>query len=359
MAETDLRDAGAPAPEPVRHLTPATSGAAAGLSRRRWLTLLVLSVLLCLSCLASLFLGSRSLGFEDVLKALGGDTSSPAYLIIWEQRVPRTILGVLCGAALAAAGSLMQTLTRNPLAEPGLLGVNAGAAVMVVLAVILFGPLPILPLALAAFIGAVVAVVAVFTLGGLTGQSMARFVLAGVALAAALSALNQALLLANQTAYNEFRFWAAGSLEGRGTDILLPIALLVIPALLLGFALVPSLKALSVGAETATSLGVSLVQIHLLTLTAVCLLAAAATAAIGPITFVGLAVPFVVRALVGNHVGWVTLASVLAGPTWLLASDIFARTFTAPTEIQVGIVTTLLGGPLFIALMVRRKVEQL
>ncbi|MBF0808414.1 iron ABC transporter permease [Rothia nasimurium] len=326
---------------------------------QRYLVLTVCAILLGLSLMLSLRFGSNSLESQDIWAALSGDSSSPAYTIVWEQRIPRTLLALVCGAALAVAGSLMQTLTRNPLADPGLLGVNAGASLAVVLAVVLLGPLPIVTLMGAAFIGALVSVGAVFTLGGAKGQSMSRFILAGVALAASLTAITQALLLANQTAYNEFRFWAAGSLEGRGYGVLLPTAVLVGLSLILGFCLIPALRTLALGAETALALGTSVQKIYALTLLTVSLLAAAATAAIGPIAFVGLAVPFILRSLLGNRVGWVTVGSLLAGPAWLIASDILARTIMAPAEIQVGIITTLLGGPLFLALMSRRKVREL
>ncbi len=321
--------------------------------------LTVCAAALGLTLLLSLRFGSNALEGQDIWAALAGDSTSPAYTIVWDQRIPRTLLALVCGAALAVAGSLMQTLTRNPLADPGLLGVNAGASLAVVLAVVILGPLPILTLMGAAFMGALVSVGAVFALGSSKGQSMSRFILAGVALAASLTAIAQALLLANQTAYNEFRFWAAGSLEGRGYEVLLPASVLVGLALILGFCLIPSLRTLALGAEAALALGTSVKKITCLTLLTVSLLAAISTAAIGPLAFVGLAVPFILRTLLGNKVGWVTAGAVLAGPAWLIASDVCARTIMAPAEIQVGIITTLLGGPLFLALMSRRKVREL
>ncbi|WP_237200244.1 FecCD family ABC transporter permease [Rothia nasimurium] len=329
------------------------------LAPRRYLVLTVCAAVLGLTLLLSLRFGSNALEGQDIWAALAGDSTSPAYTIVWDQRIPRTFLALVCGAALAVAGSLMQTLTRNPLADPGLLGVNAGASLAVVLAVVILGPLPILTLMGAAFMGALVSVGAVFALGTSKGQSMSRFILAGVALAASLTAITQALLLANQTAYNEFRFWAAGSLEGRGYEVLLPTSVLVGLALILGFCLIPSLRTLALGAEAALALGTSVKKITCLTLLTVSLLAAISTAAIGPLAFVGLAVPFILRTLLGNKVGWVTAGAVLAGPAWLLASDVCARTIMAPAEIQVGIITTLLGGPLFLALMSRRKVREL
>lgn len=317
--------------------------------------LVVFLVLLCLSTVASLLWGSHSLDPASVLKALMGQADPQAQRIIWEQRIPRTGLAVICGAALALAGSLMQSLTRNPLAEPGLLGINAGASVAVVLSVVAFGVLNLFAYMLAATLGALLAALAVYSLARGQKTSMIKLALAGVALSAALSALNQALILSHQDAYNEFRFWVAGSLEGRGAGVLYT----VFPVLLLGFALsiwvTPAVNALSMGEESAISLGVQLKRTYIFTLIAVILLAGIVTAAIGPISFVGLAVPFIVRYLMGNDVRWVNAGSLILGPCWLLLADVLARTLIAPEETHVGIIATLVGAPFFVALMSRHK----
>lgn len=307
----------------------------------------------------SLWLGSNSLPADRVWLALTGAGEQTATTIVWEQRVPRTLLALLCGAALAVAGSLMQALTRNPLAEPGLLGVNAGASVAVVLAVILWGTLSPSGYALAALAGAAVTCGAVFALGKGSGGSLVKLALAGVAVSAALSAVNQGLILSNADAYNEFRFWAAGSLEARSWEVLLPLLPTVLVAFALTLLVCPALHALATGEEAAISLGISVRRTRSLTLLAVILLAGGATAAIGPISFVGLAVPFIARALLGNDVRWVTAGSLILGPAWLLAADVLARLILAPAETQVGIIATLAGAPLFIALMSRRKVVAL
>ena len=263
------------------------------------------------------------------------------------------------GAALAIAGSLMQSLTRNPLAEPGLMGVNAGASVAVIGSVVAFGVMGIWQYMIAATIGGALAAVLVYTLGRGRDGSIVKLALAGVAISAALSALAQGLLLANQDAYNEFRLWVSGSLEGRGMGIVSTVGPVIVVGVLIAFVVAPAINALGMGEEAATSLGVSVRTTQNLTLLSVTVLAGAATAAVGPISFVGLAVPFVVRALLGNDVRWVNYGSALLGPVWLLGADILARVLVAPQETQAGIVATLAGAPVFLFLMTRRKVEAL
>ncbi len=207
--------------------------------------------------------------------------------------------------------------------------------------------------------GGALAAVLVYTLGRGRDGSIVKLALAGVAISAALSAIAQGLILADQDAYNEFRVWVAGSLEGRGMDIASTVGPVILLGMLVAFFVAPAINALSMGEEAATSLGVSVRTTQNLTLLAVTVLAGAATAAVGPIGFVGLAVPFVVRALLGNDVRWVNYGSALLGPVWLLCADVLARVLVAPQETQVGIVATLAGAPVFLFLMTRRKVEAL
>ena len=253
----------------------------------------------------------------------------------------------------------MQSLTRNPLAEPGLMGVNAGAAVAVVLSVFIGGVMGIWQYMVVAVIGAAIAAAAVYVLGRGKDGSIVKLALAGVAISAALGSFTQGLILINQDAYNEFRLWVAGSLEGRGVAIAAAIGPVIAAGVLLAFFVAPAINALSMGEDAAISLGVRVQTTQNLALLAVTVLAGAATAAIGPISFVGLAVPFVVRALLGNDVRWVNIGSALLGPVWLLGTDVLARVLQHEHETQVGIVATLAGAPVFLFLMTRRKVEAL
>ena len=326
---------------------------------KRLAFLFLFAVLLAGAVAASLLFGSNNLPPDQVLAVFNGTASEQAQTIVMEQRIPRTLVGLAAGAALAVAGSLMQSLTRNPLAEPGLMGVNAGAAVAVIASVVVFGVMGIWQYMVAATIGGALAAVLVYTLGRGRDGSIVKLALAGVAISAALSAIAQGLILADQDAYNEFRVWVAGSLEGRGMDIASTVGPVIVLGMLVAFFVAPAINALSMGEEAATSLGVSVRTTQNLTLLAVTVLAGAATAAVGPIGFVGLAVPFVVRALLGNDVRWVNYGSALLGPVWLLCADVLARVLVAPQETQVGIVATLAGAPVFLFLMTRRKVEAL
>jgi iron complex transport system permease protein len=246
-------------------------------------------------------------------------------------------MGLTVGSALGVAGALMQSLTRNPLADPGILGVNAGASL------------------------AVVASVAVYVLGSSGRQSAtpARLALAGVAISAALQSFTEAVVLGDQTVFNEFRFWVSGSLEGRSYDILFAVLPFIAAGIVLAATLAPSLNALALGAEKGRSLGVNVKRTQFLTMLAVTLLCGSATAAAGPISFVGLAVPFLARGLVGGDQRRVTAMSVLLGAAWMLFADVVARTIVRPEEVQVGIVAALLGAPFFVALVRRKKIEAL
>ena len=339
----------------------ASSGGQGGKSiSRLTVALMIGGVLLVLLCALSFAVGSRMFALDRSIDGfLHPEANTIESKLIWAKRAPRTAAALLVGAALAVSGVLMQALSRNPLAEPGLMGVNAGAAVAVIGSVVVFGVMGIWQYMVAATIGGALAAVLVYTLGRGRDGSIVKLALAGVAISAALSAIAQGLILADQDAYNEFRVWVAGSLEGRGMDIASTVGPVIVLGMLVAFFVAPAINALSMGEEAATSLGVSVRTTQNLTLLAVTVLAGAATAAVGPIGFVGLAVPFVVRALLGNDVRWVNYGSALLGPVWLLCADVLARVLVAPQETQVGIVATLAGAPVFLFLMTRRKVEAL
>ncbi len=328
---------------------------------RRFAALALALAVLVLVALASLALGSRPVPLGSVLPLLLAPDGSADSLVLTELRIPRTVLGLLVGAALGLAGALMQALTRNPLADPGILGVNAGAAFAVVVAVALTGISAVAFSVWFALLGAGLASAGVFVLGSMGRQSAtpARLALAGVAVAAALAALSQAVLLADQVAFNELRFWLAGSLEGRGWPVVATIAPFVLLGSVLALALGPALNAVALGDETGAALGVRVRRVRLGTMLATTALCGAATAAAGPIAFVGLAVPFVARALVGSDHRWTGLLCLVLGPAFLLGADVVARVVTGGQEIQVGIVTALVGAPVFVAVVRRRRIEAL
>jgi len=241
------------------------------------------------------------------------------------------------------------------------LGVNAGAALAVVLASTVTGVTTVGFSVWPALVGAFVAMGAVHVLGGIgrTGGSPARIALAGVAVTAALSAIVQTVILADQEVFNEFRFWAAGSLDGRALGTTSTIGPLVVAGVVLAAALAPRLNALALGDDTGRSLGLDVRRTRLLTVVAIALLCAAATAAVGPIAFVGLGVPHVARALCGSDQRWVLPCSLLLGSAFLLTADVAGRVLGGGAEVQAGIVTAILGGPVFVAVVRRRRIEAL
>lgn len=316
---------------------------------------------LVLLSLASVSVGSNAIPFDEVWRLLVHPDGSFASIVVHDQRIPRTLLVIVVGAALGVAGALMQSLTRNPLADPGVLGINAGASLAVVCAVAFFGIASIWFYLWFAFAGAAAASVAVYLLGG-TGRQTAtpvRLALAGVAISMAISALVQTVILSNQHAFNEFRFWAAGSVEGRGYPVLAAIAGFVVAGVLVALATAPALNALALGEETGRALGVRVARTRALVMIAVTLLAGAATAAAGPIVFIGLGVPYLARAICGPDQRWVLPYSLLAAPAVLLVADVLARVVIAPQEVQVGIMAAILGGPVFIAIVRRPRIEAL
>ncbi|WP_300681389.1 iron ABC transporter permease [Nocardioides sp.] len=329
--------------------------------RSRPLVLALALVALVLAVLASLTFGSHRLGMGETWRLLLHPDGSTASEVLHGLRVPRTVIGAVIGAALALSGSVLQSLTRNPLADPGILGVNAGAALAVTAAVALTGVSGIGFYLWFALLGAGIAAAGVLLLAG-TGAALhnpARVALAGVAVSAALAAITQTVVLADQEAFNEFRYWIAGSLEGRGWHELALTAPLFVLGAVVALVLAPALNALSLGDDTARSLGVPVARVRTLGVIAAVLLAGGATAAAGPIGFVGLAVPLLVRALIGNDQRWIAVLSVILGAAWLLAADTLARVVLAPQEVQVGVVAALVGAPIFIALVSRRKVPSL
>jgi iron complex transport system permease protein len=326
-----------------------------------WALICGVCVVLAGAVILSLSFGSKDIPLAETWALLFAPNGSSESTVLHELRVPRTLMALVVGSALGVAGALMQSLTRNPLADPGILGINAGASFAVVLSVAIIGMSSIFVYLWFAFLGAAIASVAVYLLGAVGRQSVTptRLALAGVAISAALEALTEAVVLGDQAVFNEFRFWVAGSLEGRSYDILLTVLPFICIGLLLAVTLAPALNALALGAEKGRSLGVNVKRTQVLTMSAVTLLCGAATAAIGPVGFVGLAVPFLARGLVGSDQRWVMVFSVLLGATWLLLADVIARTVVRPEEVQVGIVAALLGAPFFVAMVRRRKIPAL
>lgn len=313
--------------------------------------------LLVLAMTGSLAIGSRPIPMMDVFQAMRRpDPANDLHLIIWQLRVPRTLLAVLAGAALGLAGAMMQALTRNPLAEPGLLGINAGAAMAVVLGIAAFGLSDMSGYVWFGFAGAGLAGAVVFLLGRAheTGTDPIRLVLAGAGLSVMLGAMTGILVLnAPLDLFDTFRQWVAGSVEGRGYEVLPVLAMAVLIGSLLAAGLAGSLNAIALGQYLGRVLGVRTAQVWALSCLTVMLLAGAATAAAGPIGFVGLLAPHAARMICRPDYRVILPASGLIAAILLLMADIIGRLVARPDEIAAGIVAAMLGGPFFI-LLVRR-----
>jgi iron complex transport system permease protein len=265
------------------------------------------------------------------------------------------------GAALGVGGALMQALTRNPLADPGLLGVNAGASAAVVTATAVLGVVSPLVYVWFAFLGAGVASVIVYGVGaaGRSGATPVRLALAGTAVSFALIAYVQGLTLLDRETLDQYRFWQVGALAGHAASLSAQIAPFIATGLLLAFALGRPLNAIGLGDEAGRALGASPARTRVLGAVAITLLCGAGTAAAGPIAFIGLTVPHVARAITGPDQRWVLPYSALLAPVLLLGADVVGRVVNRPGELEVGIVSALIGGPVFIAIVRRRRIAQL
>ncbi|WP_255426483.1 iron ABC transporter permease [Pseudonocardia sp. C8] len=325
--------------------------------QRRLLGLGALAVSLLVAVLASIALGAKVIPVNEVLSALVAPTGSENDVVIRSLRIPRTVLGVLVGIALGLAGALVQGFTRNPLGDPGLLGVHFGAAFFVVCGIYLFGVTSLFGYVWFAFAGAFVASAVVFLIGtrapgGATPVSLA---LSGAAVSFLLQALTSSVVLIDETSLDAYRFWNVGSLAGRDAGVAGQVVWFIVIGAVLALASAPALNALSLGDDVAASLGHSVRRTRLVGVAAITLLAGAGTAACGPIVFLGLVVPHLVRSFTGPDYRWLLPAAGLAGAVLLLLADVVGRLVARPGELQVGIVVALIGAPVFIALVRRRK----
>lgn len=311
--------------------------------------------------LASLAIGSLTIPVGEVITALTAFDNSDAHVIVTELRVPRTEIGLLVGAALGAAGALMQGVTRNPLADPGILGINAGAAFAVVLAIYVLGVSTTATYAAFALLGAGMSAVALYALGasGRDGATPIKVALAGAVLTALLVSLTSAVLIFDTRTLDEFRFWIVGSIAGRDSAVVLSVAPFIVAGLLVALLAGRWLNALALGDDVARSLGQRVGRVRAASALGFVLLSGGAVAAAGPIAFVGLTVPHVARTLVGADYRWIVPYSIVLGAILLLASDVLGRVVARPGELEVGIVTAVLGAPFFIWLVRRRRLAEL
>jgi len=309
----------------------------------------------------SFSLGARQVSPAAIWAVLSSaDTSSTDSTIIWALRVPRTIIGLLVGAALGLSGALLQGATRNPLADPSILGIQAGATLAVVAGIALLGLGPG-QYAWLALGGAGLAMIAVYAIAsiGREGATPIKLALAGAAMTAALMSVVNAVLLMSPITLDQLRFWQVGSLAGRDISIVGEIGPFFVVGIALSLVLGPALNGLAMGEDVAKGLGQNTRLNRGLAGLAAVILAGAATAAAGPIAFVGLTVPHMARAMAGSNYRWILPYSMVLAPILLLGSDVVGRIIARPGEVQVGIITAALGAPFFIALIRRRKLAEL
>ncbi|MDN3029313.1 iron ABC transporter permease [Streptomyces sp. S.PB5] len=327
-------------------------------TRRRVGWLLAGAAMLLIAVLLSLAVGSRQIAPAEVIQALlHGGTSNDAQAVR-ALRVPRTVIGVLAGVALAVAGTVMQGITRNPIAEPGILGVSQGASVGVVCAIAFLGVHTLTGYVWFAFTGAALAALAAYAVAsaGRGGASPVKLALAGAAMNAFLASLVSGISAVDARMLDEFRFWQVGSISGRGSEVIGQIWPFVLTGLVLVAVVARGLDALALGDDTARALGYKVGALRLLGALAATVLTGAAVAAAGPIAFTGLAVPHIARALVGTAHRWVLPLAALLGPVMILGSDVLGRVLFPPSEVPVAVMTALIGVPFLITLVRRRTV---
>ena len=313
---------------------------------------------LVLIVLASIAVGAKDLSLGEVWHGLFHDSGTYGDVVVGE-RLSRTVLGLLAGAALGLAGAVLQALTRNPLADPGLLGINAGASAAVVTGITFFGVTSLTGYVWFAFAGAAGVGALVWFLGGSRGATPVRLVLAGTAISAALFGYLQAVMIMDDAALGRMRFWTVGSLASATTGTIREVLPFFVVGAVLALALARPLNAMEMGDDTARALGANLNRTRALSMLAATVLCGAATAACGPIVFVGLMVPHIVRSFTGPDMRWIMPYAAILSPVLLLGADVLGRIVARPSELQVGIVTAVLGGPVFIFLVRRRRTAQL
>ncbi|MDQ0820958.1 iron complex transport system permease protein [Arthrobacter sp. V4I6] len=341
------------------------AGARTGISRHgprparrapgvRWLAVSATAMLAAAAL--SICIGGQPSSLQDVLHAVFTPTGSVMDVTIRELRWPRTILAVCAGICLGLAGALVQGHTRNPVADPGLLGINQGAALAIVAATAAAGEVPALSQALLAFAGALAASVLVFMIGSAArhGSTPVTLVLAGAAVTALCSGLVAGIVLLNDQALDTLRFWQVGSLAGR-SDVLSVVWPFILAGAVLAVLNIKPLNALALGADTAVSLGVPVFRARSAGIAAVTLLAGSAVTMAGPIAFAGLLVPHITRAMTGPDYRWLIPVSAVTGATVLLLADTAGRVIARPGELSVGVVLAVVGAPFFVYLARRRR----
>ena len=319
----------------------------------------VLGIALCV--IASLAFGARNVDFSEVVNALLHRESEAFEAIVVRERIPRTVFGLIAGAALGVSGALMQAITRNPIADPSILGVNTGASLFVVSGVAFFQINSAGQYIWFALAGAAVTAVFVYGVGSLGsgGATPIKLALAGAATSAALSSLVSAVILPRTEVMNAYRFWQVGSVSGATWEGIKAVAPFLVIGILIGILVTPALNALALGDDVATGLGVRTGLIRVISAVAGVLLCGATTALAGPIGFVGLMIPHTMRLIFGPNLRLIVPMSAVGGAMLLTASDTVGRLIGNPGELEAGIITAFFGAPIMIIIAMRAKVRSI
>jgi iron complex transport system permease protein len=328
--------------------------------QRRWLGTLLLLLALCASLALSVAFGARVTHWTDITGLLDGSLDSMAEAAV-ASRLPRTLLAMLAGAALGVSGAVMQGLTRNPLADPGLLGVNAGAALAVVIGIAWFGIQQASDYLWLAILGAGLSAVVVYLIASLGrgGATPLRLALAGAVISAALSSLSTAIILPRADIGGLIQSWLIGGVGGATWAQITPALPFLLSGLLICGLSARRLNLLALGDDMASGLGERVARVRVMAALGAILLCGGITAVCGPIAFVGLVVPHVCRLMAGSDYRWILPLSALAGALLLTSADILGRLIARPAELDVGIMTALVGAPFFIWIVRRHKVKSL
>lgn len=320
---------------------------------------LVLTACLVMVCMVSLVFGSRSVGPSDILRALTASSTDIAVSAI-RLRIPRTVLGLLVGAGLGVAGALMQGISRNPLADPSILGFNTGAALAIVCSIAFLSLSTPAQYVWVGLLGSATTALLVWVIGSLgpSGPSPLRLTLAGVVTSSVLGSLTSALLLPRVNVISSYRFWQVGGISGARFNLMMPVLPLLAIGLILSFCLAPGVNALALGDQMAEGLGMHVGRVRSLAWLAAVLLCASCTALAGPIGFVGLVVPHLARLLIGPDYRRILALSALIGPLLVVGADVVGRIITRPSDVEVGIVTALIGAPVFVILAGNRETRE-
>lgn len=320
---------------------------------------LVSIIFLGICVLASLAWGSKNIEFSKVLNALlNSDDMSFAALVVRE-RIPRTLFSIMAGASLGVSGALMQSITRNPIADPSILGVNTGASLFVVIGIVFFNINSANQYIWIALAGAGITSIFVYGIAsiGKVGMTPIKLALAGAATSAVLSSLVSAIILPRSDVMDTFRFWQVGSVSGATFESIRLILPFVIIGLIISIAATPALNVLALGDDVATGLGVNIGIVRIICAVAGVVLSGATTAIAGPIGFIGLMIPHSIRLIFGSNLSGIVPMSATFGAALLIISDVIGRVIGSPGEVQVGIITAFIGAPILIIIARKAKVR--